>query len=131
MPGWVYADGSKVIIHRGDTQASAKGHMVYYFVEYEHCMWILTCSGDDGMTEYRWRTGKKGAESAAERRLSDDLTKLFRIYFPTWDTVGNSKGGTDVNSLYISVSCPTCEIRTNGDLAGGRNYMSAFKVSVT
>jgi hypothetical protein len=55
------------------------------------------------MTEYRWRTGKKGAESATERKLSDELTRLFRIYFPTLDTVSNSKGGTDVSFSKILV----------------------------
>jgi hypothetical protein len=54
------------------------------------------------MTEYGWRTNKQGkgkgkAESAAERKLSDDLANLFRIYFPTWETVGNSRGGTGVS----------------------------------
>jgi len=65
-------------------------------------MWLLI--GDDGMTEYGWRTNKQGkgkgkgkAESAAERKFSDDLTRLFRIYFPTWETVEKSRGGIGVS----------------------------------
>jgi hypothetical protein len=57
--------------------------------------------GDDGMTEYGWRTnktrGKVHTESVAERKLSDSLTRLFRIYFPTWETVASSKGGIGVS----------------------------------
>ncbi|TVY80638.1 Tyrosyl-DNA phosphodiesterase [Lachnellula suecica] len=58
---------------------------------------FLALQGDDGMTEYRWRTDKpakgKKIESPAEHRTSDDLTKLLRIYFPTSETVSQSKGG--------------------------------------
>ena len=56
------------------------------------------------MTEYEGRInkpakGKPQKESAAERKLSDDLTRLFRVYFPTHDTVAKSKGGIGV-SIY-------------------------------
>ncbi|KAG9239404.1 tyrosyl-DNA phosphodiesterase domain protein [Amylocarpus encephaloides] len=59
---------------------------------------LLAIQGDDGMTEYGWRAnkprrGKPTVESEVERRLSDDVKKHFRIYFPTRDTVANSKGG--------------------------------------
>lgn len=54
------------------------------------------------MTEYGWRTGKgkgKGkSEVDAERKLSDDLARLFRIYFPTSETVEKSRGGKGVSS---------------------------------
>ncbi|KAH6684447.1 tyrosyl-DNA phosphodiesterase-domain-containing protein [Halenospora varia] len=58
----------------------------------------LAFQGDDGMTEYEWRTNKpskaKGqVESAVERKISDDVKKFFKIYFPTQETVARSRGG--------------------------------------
>ncbi|KAH8683045.1 tyrosyl-DNA phosphodiesterase-domain-containing protein [Tricladium varicosporioides] len=58
----------------------------------------LAFQGDDGMAEYEWRTNKpskaKGqVESAAERKISDDIKKFFKIYFPTHETVARSRGG--------------------------------------
>lgn len=62
---------------------------------------LIICIGDDGMTEYEWRTNKpskaKGqVESAVERKISDDLKKFFKIYFPTQETVARSRGGIQV-----------------------------------
>ena len=53
------------------------------------------------MSEYERRIskqvkGKGKDESTAELQLSKDLASLFRIYFPTSDTVGKSRGGKDV-----------------------------------
>lgn len=59
----------------------------------------LAAQGDDGQTEYQWRTNRtsKGrAVSVEEQKLSDSLEKGFRIYFPTGDTVKASKGGPGV-----------------------------------
>lgn len=57
--------------------------------------------GNDGMTEYEWRINKpknkNHGESAAEHKLSDDLKKHFRFYFPSKETVANSKGGLGVS----------------------------------
>jgi hypothetical protein len=61
------------------------------------------------MTEYGWRInnkttkGKAKTESSAERKLSDDLKRLFRIYFPTRDTVANSKGGIGVSFILHNI----------------------------
>ena len=65
---------------------------------------VVTATGDSGLTEYGWRTnrpasGKVVAEAVAERKLSDDLKKRFRIYFPTRETVARSKGGIGVSDL--------------------------------
>lgn len=65
--------------------------------------------GDDGMTEYDWRLnkppkGKPRIESVAERKLLDEITKNFRIYFPTRNTVANSKGGLGVSRFVLYLS---------------------------
>ncbi|KAK0116055.1 hypothetical protein ONS95_013089 [Cadophora gregata] len=53
--------------------------------------------GDDGLVEYGWRAEKKSTRNKAmcetERKLSDTLKDRFRIYFPTGETVANSRGG--------------------------------------
>ena len=59
--------------------------------------------GDSGWTEYSWRydkpsRGKASTEIDAERKLSDRIKDSFRIYFPTEETVAQSRGG-------IGVSC--------------------------
>ncbi|KAA6407198.1 MAG: hypothetical protein FRX48_09000 [Lasallia pustulata] len=63
----------------------------------------LAATGDDGLMEYEWRTGKqrttKGsrADGAENMTLKEQtLTSIdrgFRIYFPTHDTVVTSKEG--------------------------------------
>ncbi|KAI9677600.1 MAG: hypothetical protein M1817_006554 [Caeruleum heppii] len=65
----------------------------------------LAAQGDDGMTEYKWRNPepsqgrrKKGAgveseSEKAQKRLSEEMKKTFRIYFPTSETVERSRGG--------------------------------------
>jgi hypothetical protein len=61
----------------------------------------IHCAGDDGMREYGWRTSrpaKSKGETPAEHKLSEILKDSFRIYFPTRQTVANSKGG-------LAVSC--------------------------
>lgn len=64
--------------------------------------------GDDGMTEYEWRTNKpkdkNHGEPAAERKLSDDLKKHFRFYFPSEETVANSKGGLGVSLITMNLN---------------------------
>ncbi|PVH85495.1 phospholipase D/nuclease [Cadophora sp. DSE1049] len=52
--------------------------------------------GDDGLVEYGWRAGKSTRNKGmceTERKLSDALKDRFRIYFPTAETVANSRGG--------------------------------------
>jgi hypothetical protein len=59
-------------------------------------------TGDDGMKEYGWRMSrpaKSKAELPAERKLSELLKSCFRIYFPSRETVENSKGGLGVSYL--------------------------------
>lgn len=53
------------------------------------------------MSEYGRRAstpakGKRKGESAADLQLSNGLASLFRIYFPTSDTVEKSRGGKGV-----------------------------------
>lgn len=61
---------------------------------------ILTLKiGDNGLKEYEWRTNKSSkskVETRDERKLSDRLETHFRIYFPTRETVAQSKGGIGV-----------------------------------
>ncbi|KAE8447364.1 hypothetical protein EG329_010778 [Mollisiaceae sp. DMI_Dod_QoI] len=57
----------------------------------------LACQGDDGLTEYRERTGKstRGKGSAETgRKPVDGCLSRCQIYFPTEQTVARSKGGT-------------------------------------
>ena len=65
----------------------------------------LAAQGDEGTTEYDWRTGKSGkglkkndkeaeeARLALRTKLNGDAQENFRIYFPTHDTVVASRGG--------------------------------------
>lgn len=66
-------------------------------------MMYLAATGDDGLMEYEWRTSKQ-ATTKVKRAVGQPNTTLkeqtiasinqgFRIYFPTHDTVVNSKGG--------------------------------------
>ena len=60
--------------------------------------------GDNGLTEYGWRTNKSARSKVVgetERRLSDDLKSRCRIYYPTRDTVAASKGGIGVSPQFI------------------------------
>ncbi|KAJ4175091.1 hypothetical protein NW754_005510 [Fusarium falciforme] len=53
------------------------------------------CRGDDGLAEYKSRIGRTGA-AAKNKSSSPWATKLkdrFRIYFPTDETVAQSRGG--------------------------------------
>ncbi|KAI1046292.1 hypothetical protein LB505_008503 [Fusarium chuoi] len=54
--------------------------------------WI---AGDDGMAEYKSRIGRTGAasKSKASNPWQKKLKDRFRIYFPTDETVGRSRGG--------------------------------------
>ncbi|KAG4280785.1 hypothetical protein FPRO04_05499 [Fusarium proliferatum] len=51
--------------------------------------------GDDGMAEYKSRIGRTGAasKSKASNPWQKKLKDRFRIYFPTDETVGRSRGG--------------------------------------
>lgn len=69
---------------------------------------VNVITGDDGLTEFGWRTNKQGkgkgqTESAAERKVSDELAKRFRIYFATLETVEKTRGGKGVSYPQLSV----------------------------
>ncbi|KAF4963871.1 hypothetical protein FSARC_8124, partial [Fusarium sarcochroum] len=53
------------------------------------------CRGDDGLAEYKSRIGRAGAaaKNKASNPWQDKLKDRFRIYFPTDETVGRSRGG--------------------------------------
>ncbi|RBA09958.1 hypothetical protein FPRO05_05894 [Fusarium proliferatum] len=55
----------------------------------------LKRTGDDGMAEYKSRIGRTGAasKSKASNPWQKKLKDRFRIYFPTDETVGRSRGG--------------------------------------
>lgn len=68
-------------------------------------MLVVNCAnnhkqtGDNGLTEYEWRTSKTSkikAETPNERKVSEEVKKNFKIYFPTRDTVVGCKGGIGV-----------------------------------
>ena len=65
----------------------------------------MAAQGDNGLTEYNWREGisklsqnKGNDEQQAEKKVLDmmqDTTREnFRVYFPTYETVVASNGGT-------------------------------------
>ncbi len=65
------------------------------------------------MTEYGWRYNNSGKdkrkrtnaemEGKAQETLIARIQKAFRIYFPTQETVENSKGGASVCLLPSTV----------------------------
>ncbi|ESZ92279.1 hypothetical protein SBOR_7319 [Sclerotinia borealis F-4128] len=58
----------------------------------------LASQGDNGYKEYKWRTEKptrSKTETLLERQLSEEIGRRFRVYFPSKQTVIESKGGTD------------------------------------
>jgi hypothetical protein len=67
-------------------------------------MLYLAAQGDDGSTEYEWSNPTAGRSKAAKnslqqketvrKALEDDISSNFHIYFPTNETVGNSKAGS-------------------------------------
>lgn len=65
----------------------------------------LATQGDDGMTEFTWRTTRPSSQrrlgathghsqQPREEEISEMVRTKFRVYFPTKDTVIASKGGT-------------------------------------
>jgi len=64
--------------------------------------WIneLMWTGDDGLTEYTFRNSKpirgKGTMSDLEQKITDEVNSRCRIYFPSLETVVESKGGAAV-----------------------------------
>ncbi|RDW70203.1 hypothetical protein BP5796_08600 [Coleophoma crateriformis] len=71
-----------------DFLASSLGSLNDSFIR---CLY-LAAQGDDGLKEFASRN--KGKKAASSESLSGkDITTNFRIYFPTKNTVVNSKGG--------------------------------------
>lgn len=59
----------------------------------------LAAQGDDGLTEYGWRSSsgtvkKAGNVQAIKEKTHTHVNESFHIYFPTRDTVASSTGGT-------------------------------------
>ncbi|TGO75353.1 hypothetical protein BELL_0218g00050 [Botrytis elliptica] len=54
----------------------------------------LAAQGDNGFKEYKWRT-EKPARCKMETQLSEEIGRRFRVYFPSEQTVKESKGGTN------------------------------------
>lgn len=58
----------------------------------------LAAQGDDGLTEYEWRssgtTNKAAHIQAIKEKTQKQVNESFHIYFPTRDTVASSTGGT-------------------------------------
>ncbi|KAJ8064361.1 hypothetical protein OCU04_006705 [Sclerotinia nivalis] len=58
----------------------------------------LAAQGDNGYKEYEWRTEKPTrckTDTAMERQLSEEIGRGLRVYFPSKQTVAESKGGTN------------------------------------
>ncbi|MCJ1463339.1 hypothetical protein MMC07_001946 [Pseudocyphellaria aurata] len=59
----------------------------------------LAAQGDDGLTEYGWRSSsgtvkKAGNVQAIKDKTQAQINESFHIYFPTRETVASSTGGT-------------------------------------
>lgn len=92
----------------------------------------LAAQGDDGLTEYEWRSFSTGTVKKAEsiraikEKTQDHVNENFHIYFPTRDTVASSIGGTPSGGTicfqskwYKSLTFPRgllrdCRSRRNG-----------------
>lgn len=92
----------------------------------------LAAQGDDGLTEYEWRTFSTGTVKKArsiqaiKEKTQNHVNENFRIYFPTRDTVASSIGGTPSGGTicfqskwYKSLTFPRgllrdCRSRRNG-----------------
>lgn len=66
--------------------------------------------GDDGLKEYSQRAerGKKAKTTSAEDALGQ-INNHFRIYFPSRQTVDESRGGREVSQVLSDATyiCPT------------------------
>ena len=93
-------------------------------------MIYLACKGDNGTTEYEARTNKPKNKAHATSKIPDidAITSRFKVYFPTFDAVRQSKGGPrsagtvcfqerwwespkfpkKILSLRVSASAPVC-----------------------
>lgn len=66
---------------------------------------LTTETGDSGQKEYAWRASKpsKSKLTTEEEKISHQLKTDFRIYFPTRETVAQSKGGIGVRLLFFQL----------------------------
>lgn len=70
------------------------------------------CQGDSGLKEYESRTsGAKGKRDAAVDEAVSTVKRHMRIFFPSRETVLQSKGGGDVG--FPPTRLPWCEPLTN------------------
>lgn len=94
----------------------------------------LAAQGDDGLTEYEWRSSSTGTVKKAPKiqvikeKTQGHINESFHIYFPTRDTVASSTGGTSSGGTiwfqskwYQSHTFPSgllrdCRSRRNGML---------------
>lgn len=94
----------------------------------------LAAQGDDGLTEYEWRSSSTGTVKKAPKiqaikeKTQSHINESFHIYFPTRDTVASSTGGTSSGGTiwfqskwYQSHTFPSgllrdCRSRRNGML---------------
>ncbi|KAI6767856.1 hypothetical protein HG530_005865 [Fusarium avenaceum] len=61
------------------------------------------CQGDDGLDEYKSRTGRAGTtKNKVSNPWKEKLKDRFRIYFPTDETVGKSRGGRNQDDLGVT-----------------------------
>lgn len=73
------------------------------------------CQGDSGLKEYEARTGKGKSKDTSSQ--SDVLDERIRVYFPSSDTVAQSRGGTDVgHRAPIREPLPLVHVLTNPHL---------------
>ncbi|EPE29923.1 Phospholipase D/nuclease [Glarea lozoyensis ATCC 20868] len=97
----IQTDGALTV----DLIAASIGSLTLNFIK----VMYMACHGDDGMTEYEWRQSKTPKskpqkKSVAERNISDEIKQYFRIYFPTHETVANSKGGVGAGGTICTQS---------------------------
>ena len=79
-------------------QTSSLGAVTFDFLQ----MMYNACQGDSGLKEYDIRTApkaKKAADAAAVVQRLDALRNHVRVYFPSEDTIQQSRGGKDVSAM--------------------------------
>ncbi len=77
-----------------NTQCASLGAVNYSLL----CALYNACQGDSGLKEYESRPTAKSRSTAAADDAVSKVKEHTRIFFPSRETVAQSKGGTDVST---------------------------------
>lgn len=77
------------------------------------CALYGACKGDSGLREYAMRTGKpRKPKAAASSGVEDVDASKLRVYYPSRETVEQSRGGPNVSLAGKRLLPLGCELRT-------------------